>query len=136
MKIKLTGSIFIALIIYLITVLIGLIQFNPLSGVLFSGLKWSITGFAFTLILTYSMELMKTKQKVEEDKGNPNEQVSNQPQGKASKEYSRNNQAQDLNASTSQQQNDQENTSEKNEEINEENFNEMEPPVIEYEEAN
>ncbi len=136
MKIKLVGSIFIALIIYLITALIGLIQFNPLSEILFSGLKWSITGFIFTLILTYSMELMKNEQKTENKEYNQKEQVNNQPQGKASKEYSQNNQAQNLNTSNSQQQTEQENTSGKNEEINEENFNEMEPPVIEYEEAN
>ena len=136
MKLKITGSIFIALIIYLITVLIGLIQFNPLSEILFSGLKWSITGFIFSLILTYSMELMKTKEKVGKNKSKQTENVNNQPQGKASKEYSHNSQAQDLNTSKNQQQNEQENNFEKKEEINEENFNEMEPPVIEYEEAN
>lgn len=135
MKIKLTGSFFIALIIYLITVLIGLIQFSPLSEILFSGLKWSITGFVFTLILSYSMELMKNKQEIDKNEEKQQEQVNKQPHGKASKEYSQNNQAQDLNASTKQQ-NKPENNSTKKEEINEDNFNEMEPPVIEYEEAN
>lgn len=136
MKVKITGSIFIALIIYLITVLIGLIQFNPLPEILFSGLKLSITGFVFTLILSYSMELMKNKKKAEKNEGKQQEQVNNQPQGKASKEYNRNNQAQDLKASTEQQQDKQASNSSKKEEIKEENFNEMEPPVIEYEEAN
>lgn len=135
MKVKITGSIFIALIIYLITVLIGLIQFNPLPEILFSGLKLSITGFVLTLILTYSMELMKNEEKVERNEEKQKKQVNNQPQGKASKEYSQNNQAQDLKTSTNQQQDNQDNTSKK-EEIKEENFNEMEPPVIEYEEAN
>lgn len=136
MKVKLTGSIFIALIIYLITVLFGLIQFNPLKEILFSGLKLSIIGFVLTLILTYSMELMKNEKNVEEESSNKKENVNTQPQGKASKEYSQNNQAQDLKESKVQTQDNQEESSNQKEEAKKEGFNEMEPPVIEYEEAN
>ncbi len=133
MKLKLIGSLFVALIFYLFTILINLFQFNPLPDVFRSGLKIAFTVFAFTLVLSFVLEFFKNdneeeSKNIESDK----KQKNNQPKGRVSKQYktSENNKTKQSKA------NKQSNNGSSNEanKKREEEFNEMEPPVIEYEE--
>ena len=146
MKLKLTGSTFVALIIYLLTTLVKLIQFNPLEEVLMAGLKFAVLGFIFTIAISYTLELMNKPAEETAGKGKgegkqeSKSQNSTQPKGKAGKEYQKNNTTQDNgNAEANQetqQQNDTTEDSVNDEWDFDEDFSEMEPPVIEYEQNN
>ncbi|HMA60051.1 MAG TPA: hypothetical protein VKN64_07140 [Halanaerobiales bacterium] len=139
MKLKLTGSTFAALIVYMLTALIGLIQFNPLSSVLISGVKFALTAFVFTFLITYAMEIMNKKtQATNQDSSDDNKQK--QPQGKSSREYEKTkasqNQANAQEESTGGEQQKEDKDNEENNWDFEDDFSEMEPPVIEYEKNN
>ena len=146
MKLKLTGSTFVALIIYLLTTLVKLIQFNPLAEVLMAGLKFAVVGFILTIALSYTLEFMNKPveetagESKNEGKQESNSQNSTQPKGKAGKEYQKNNATQDNgNAEdnqATQKQNDTSEDSANDQWDFDEDFNEMEPPVIEYEQNN
>ncbi|MDZ7672985.1 MAG: hypothetical protein U5K53_09175 [Halanaerobiales bacterium] len=136
MKLKLIGSLFVALIFYLITILIKLFQFNPLPEVFRSGLKISITAFVFTLVLSFVLEFFEddSKEEIVNNKGNK-KQEGKQPKGKVSEKYKTN----DKNSSKQSTRNNQssENNIDNNSNVNkkrEEEFNQIKPPVIEYEE--
>jgi glucan phosphoethanolaminetransferase (alkaline phosphatase superfamily) len=133
MKLKLIGSLFVALIFYLFTILINLFQFNPLQDVFRSGLKIAFTVFAFTLVLSFVLEFFKNDNQEESKNIESNEkQKNNQPKGKVSEQYKNNeNNNAKQNKANKPSNNDSSNETNKK---REEEFNEMEPPVIEYEE--
>ncbi len=136
MKLKLIGSLFVALIFYLITILINLFQFNPLPDVFRSGLKISITAFVFTLVLSFVLEFFEDdkKEEIDNNKGNRNKE-GKQPKGKVSQKYKTNdkNSSKQSTINNQSSENNTDNSSNVNKQRKEE-FNEMEPPVIEYEE--
>jgi len=133
MKLKLIGSLFVALIFYLITILINLFQFNPLQDVFRSGLKIAFTVFAFTLVLSFVLEFFKEEKQEEPKKSESDKkQKNNQPKGKVSEKYKNNENNQSKENKTNTKSNN-DSRSEVNKK-REEEFNEMEPPVIEYEE--
>ncbi|SRR6056297_1479028 len=141
MKVKLTGATFVALIIYLITALIGLIQFNPLSQVLMLGLKFALAGFVFAFLLTFLMEFMNSLSKKQPTNNQNINKSETQPKGKANNEYNKNNIKQDEKQNNDFNQNaaNNEQTDINNDTVEtdfNDDFSEMEPPVVEYKQNN
>ncbi len=137
MKLKLTGSTFAALIVYMVTALIGLIQFKPLFTILISGVKFALTAFVFTLLITYAMEVMNKKAQENASKSKGKDEKEQQPPGKAGRAYDKSkasqNQAKPQEKSADKDQKTEDNTNEEDSWDFEDDFSEMEPPVIEYE---
>lgn len=140
MKLKLIGSTFAALIVYMLTALIGLFQFNPLSSILVSGVKFALMAFVFIFTISYIMEILnKQAQKTVSKNKDENKEKQNPP-GKAVRAYDENNANQ--NQTNTQKkaavnEKPKESSSKKKDDREaEDDFSKIKPPVIEYEKNN
>ena len=130
MKIKIISSALVALIVYLLTVLIKLIRFEPLYIILISSLRYALIGAVLTFIIIYTMELLGEESRGKSKKTKQNKNNNNKKStDKARRSYSQNDKAAKNQEKKESQQLD------KNEfdEHKEKDFNEIEPPIIEYE---
>ena len=128
MKIKIISSTLVALIVYLLTVLIKLIRFEPLYIILISSLQYALIGAVLTFIIIYTMELLgedprAKPSKIKEKKNNK------QTTDKARRSYRQNSKP----AKNQEKEESQQLDYSESDEHKENDFNEMEPPVIEYE---
>lgn len=117
MKKKLFVAIIISAIIYILTILYGLIQFNPLSEILFSGIKLTVSTFILTFLLLLLIETLGEKSTKEKNKDHAEvkEQSVNKSNPNVTKKY------QDASQMNNQ-----------NNDNTEEDFEAMKPPVVEY----
>ena len=129
MKIKIISSTLVALIVYLLTVLIKLIRFEPLYIILISSLQYALIGAVLTFIIIYTMELLGEDPRAKPSKIKEKKNNNKQTTDKARRSYSQNNKT----AKNQEKEESQQLDYNESDEHKENDFNEMEPPVIEYE---
>lgn len=115
---KIIKPLIIALFFYIITVLYGLISFNPLPVIFYRGVRAFIIGFCFSLILKLAVQYLNSRENADMSKSNSkdNNQIKEKEAGKY-KETTKSNDSSEL---------DKQN--------NEKEFNPLDPPFLETEE--
>lgn len=129
MKIKIISSTLVALIVYLLTVLIKLIRFEPLYIILISSLQYALIGAVLTFIIIYTMELLGEDLRANPSKTKEKKNNNKQTTDKARRSYRQNSKP----AKNQEKEESQQLDYNESDEHKENDFNEMEPPVIEYE---
>lgn len=115
---KIIKPLIVALFFYIITVLYGLISFNPLPVIFYRGIRAFIIGFCLSLILKLVVQYLNSRGNADMSKSNSKD--NNQIKEKEVGEHKDSTKSND--------------SSEADKQNNEKKFNPLDPPFLETEE--